>query len=33
MGERKNAYRNLMGNLEGTRNWEDQNIGGWMTLR
>jgi hypothetical protein len=32
MGERRNAYRLLVGKPEGMNHWEDQDVGGWMDL-
>jgi hypothetical protein len=29
MGERRNAYRILMGKPERKNHWEDQGVGGW----
>jgi hypothetical protein len=33
MGEKRNAYRILVGKPEGKRQWEDQDIGGWTILK
>jgi hypothetical protein len=33
MGEKRNAYRILVGNPEGKRHWEDQDVGGWTILK
>jgi hypothetical protein len=33
MGERRNAYRILVGNPEGRNHWEDQNVDGWTILK
>jgi hypothetical protein len=32
-GEKKNAYRLLVGKPERKNHWEDQNVGGWIILR
>jgi hypothetical protein len=32
MGERRNAYRILVGNPEGDH-WEDQDVDGWTILK
>jgi hypothetical protein len=32
-GEKRNAYRLLVGKLRGTRHLEDQDVGGWIILR
>jgi hypothetical protein len=29
MGEKRNAYRILVGKPEGKNHWEDQDVGGW----
>jgi hypothetical protein len=28
-GEKRNAYRTLVGKPEGKNHWEDQDVGGW----
>jgi hypothetical protein len=33
MGEKRNAYRILMENLEGKNHWEDQDVRGWTILK
>jgi hypothetical protein len=33
MGEMKNAYRMLVGEPEGKRHWEDQDVGGWTIFK
>jgi hypothetical protein len=33
MGERRNAYRILVGNPEGKRPLGDQDVGGWTILK
>jgi hypothetical protein len=33
MEEKRNAYRLLKGKPEGKRQKEDQDVGGWITLR
>jgi hypothetical protein len=33
MGEKRNAYRILMGNPEGKSHCEDQDVGGWIILK
>jgi hypothetical protein len=33
MGEKRNAYRILVGNPEGKSHWEDQDVGVWTTLK
>jgi hypothetical protein len=33
MGEKRNAYRILVGKPEGRDDWEDQDIGGWTILK
>jgi hypothetical protein len=33
MGEKRNAYRILVGNSEGKRHWKDQGIGVWTILK
>jgi hypothetical protein len=33
MGEKRNAYRILVGNPEGKHHWEDQDVGGWTILK
>jgi hypothetical protein len=32
MGEKRNAYRILVGNSEGKNHWEDD-VGGWTILK
>jgi hypothetical protein len=32
-GGKRNAYRILVGNPEGKNRWEDQDVGGWTTLK
>jgi hypothetical protein len=32
MGEKRNAYRVLVGKPEG-KNWEEQDVGGWTILK
>jgi hypothetical protein len=32
-GEKRNAYRILVGKPEGRRPLEDQNVGGWTILK
>jgi hypothetical protein len=32
MGEKRNAYRILVGKPEGKRHWEDQGVGGWTII-
>jgi hypothetical protein len=32
MGEKRNAYRLLVGKPEGKNNYEDQDVGGWIIL-
>jgi hypothetical protein len=32
-GERRNAYRILVGKLEGKNHWEDQDIDWWTILK
>jgi hypothetical protein len=32
-GEKRNAYRILMGKPEGRDHWEDQAVGGWTILK
>jgi hypothetical protein len=32
MGEKRNAYRLLVGKPEGKNHWEDQDVGGWIIL-
>jgi hypothetical protein len=31
MGEKRDAYRILVGKPEGRDHWEDQDVGGWIT--
>jgi hypothetical protein len=31
-GEKRNTYRLLVGNTEGKRHQEDQDVGGWIIL-
>jgi hypothetical protein len=33
MGERRNAYRIMVGKPEGRDHWEDQDVGGWTILK
>jgi hypothetical protein len=33
MGERRNAYRILVGKPEGKNHWEDQDVDGWTILK
>jgi hypothetical protein len=33
MGEKRNAYRILVGKPEGKSYWEDQDVGGWTILK
>jgi hypothetical protein len=33
MGKKRNAYRTLVGNPEGKRPVEDQDVGGWIILK
>jgi hypothetical protein len=33
MEEKRNAYRILVGNPEGKRHWEHQDVGGWTILK
>jgi hypothetical protein len=33
MGEKRNACRVLVGNSEGKKRWEDQDVGGWTLLK
>jgi hypothetical protein len=33
MGERRNAYRILVGKPEGKSHWEDQDVDGWTILK
>jgi hypothetical protein len=33
MGEKRNMYRLLLRKSEGRSHWEDQEVGGWITLR
>jgi hypothetical protein len=33
MGEKRNAYRILVGKPEGKSHWEDQDVGGWTILK
>jgi hypothetical protein len=33
MGEKRNAYRILVGKPEGREHWEDQGVGGWTILK
>jgi hypothetical protein len=33
MGEKRNAYRILVGKPEGKDHWEDQDVGGWTFLK
>jgi hypothetical protein len=32
-GEKRNAYRILVGKPEGKSHWEDQDVGGWTILK
>jgi hypothetical protein len=32
-GEKRNAYRILVGNPERKNHWEDQDEGGWLILK
>jgi hypothetical protein len=32
-GEKRNAYRILMGKPEGKNHWEDEDVGGWTILK
>jgi hypothetical protein len=32
IGEKKNVYRLLVGKPEGKNHWEEQDVGGWITL-
>jgi hypothetical protein len=32
-GEKRNAYRILVGKPEGKNHWEDQDVGGWIILK
>jgi hypothetical protein len=32
-GEKRNAYRILVGKSEGKNHWEDQDVGGWTVLK
>jgi hypothetical protein len=33
MGEKRNAYRILVGKPEGKSYWEDQDVDGWTVLK
>jgi hypothetical protein len=33
MGEKRNAYRILVGKPEGRNHWEDQDVSGWTILK
>jgi hypothetical protein len=33
MGEKRNAYRILVGKPEGRDHWEDQDVDGWTILK
>jgi hypothetical protein len=33
MGEKRNAYRILVGKPEGKDHWEDEDLGGWTILK
>jgi hypothetical protein len=33
MGEKRNAYKILVGKPEGKRHWEDLDVGGWTILK
>jgi hypothetical protein len=33
MGERRNAYRILVGSQMGRDHWEDQDVDGWTILK
>jgi hypothetical protein len=33
MGEKRNAYRILVGKPEGKNHWEDQDVCGWTILK
>jgi hypothetical protein len=33
MGEKRNAYRILVGKPKGKNHWEDQSVGGWSILK
>jgi hypothetical protein len=33
MGEKRNAYRILVGKPEGKNQWEDQDVEGWTILK
>jgi hypothetical protein len=33
MGEKRNAYKIIVGNPEGKDHWEDQDVGEWTILK
>jgi hypothetical protein len=33
MGEKRNAYKIVVGKQEGKNHWEDQDVGGWAILK